>query len=135
MEVQWQDNLCVITLNTIKYYTNIKVFLRIFCLYSLTKRTSVWRWYSKNACCKNSDYCQMYHSDRTTIYIWQDWSRVWNKGSRFWIVVSIWNPNGTELTKVFYNFKNIHSIHSLHASEERIILTCDLFFIVHFVLF
>lgn len=100
MEVEWQDTLYEITLDTIKCYTNISGFLKIFCLYSLTKLTSVWRWYSKNACCKNSDYCQMYHSDRTTIYIWQDWSGVWNKGSRFWFVVRIWNPNGTEL-KVF----------------------------------
>lgn len=64
--------------------------VRIFLLYVLTKLTSLWRWYTKNAHCKNPDNCQVYHSYRTTVYIWQDWPGVWNKGCRFGIMVSIW---------------------------------------------
>jgi hypothetical protein len=68
--------------------------LRNFCLLCiLTKLTSLWRWCPENANCKNSDYYKVYHSHRTTIYIWQNWPGVWNKGSRLWVMVSIWNLN------------------------------------------
>lgn len=64
----------------------------------------MWRWHSKNAYCKNIDYYKVHHADRTAVYIWQDWPGIWNKGSRFWIMVSISNPKGI-LAKGSKNYK------------------------------